>query len=171
MQYHLPDFPSPTINFLLPLILTPTQLHLNCSIFSLSFSFLPPHFISSQNQAPWLITLKTMAIRIIITRSNGNAQNTGNGERYQPYIMGPLIEPPPDFTLLGRINFNSSAIGRFVGMNPPPVTFVQHIVRSIWMRRDDIRVHRTGLLYVFECKSREDLQGLLRQQTTIFDER
>lgn len=102
---------------------------------------------------------------------NGNHSQNSNGGRNQPYRMGPLIEPPPDFTLLGRINFSSSAIGRFVGINPPSVTVVQEIVRSRWIRRDDIRVHRTGFFYIFECRNREDLQGLLRQKTAVIDGR
>lgn len=81
--------------------------------------------------------------------------------------MGPLIEPPPKFSSLGRNNYSNSVIGRFVGRNPPPVSLVQHIVRSRWVSREEIRVHQSGLYFLFECRDRGDMEAIIRQHTTI----
>lgn len=66
--------------------------------------------------------------------------------------MGPLIQPPPNFNSRPGINFNSSAIGVFIGPSPTPEDFVQRVVRLRWVRGDDIWVHRSGLYFFFKCR-------------------
>ncbi|KNA24931.1 hypothetical protein SOVF_011120 [Spinacia oleracea] len=85
--------------------------------------------------------------------------------------MGPLIEPPPNFSPRGRINYSSSVIGRFVGRNPPVVSLVQHIVRTRWVSRSDIRVHQFGSFFLFECRDRGDMEAIIRQHTAVVDGR
>uniref|UniRef100_A0A803NC59 Zinc knuckle CX2CX4HX4C domain-containing protein n=1 Tax=Chenopodium quinoa TaxID=63459 RepID=A0A803NC59_CHEQI len=85
--------------------------------------------------------------------------------------MGILVTPPPNYNALSHINFNNSVIGVFVGPNPPSATYVQHIINQRWVSRGHVRVHRTGDYFLFECLVQSDLEGLLRQYSTVFDGR
>uniref|UniRef100_A0A803LSV0 FHA domain-containing protein n=1 Tax=Chenopodium quinoa TaxID=63459 RepID=A0A803LSV0_CHEQI len=100
---------------------------------------------------------------------NNNPPPNGNNPR--PHRMGVLVNPPQNFYALGILNFNRCAIGVFVGPNPPPVSYVQHIVNQRWVSRAHVRVHRTGNYYIFECIEPHELDGLVRQCTSTFEGR
>ncbi|XP_021770935.1 uncharacterized protein LOC110735097 [Chenopodium quinoa] len=81
--------------------------------------------------------------------------------------MGILAAPPANFSFLGPVNYNRSAIGVFLGPYPPTVTYVN----SRWIRRGVIRVHQSGIYYLFECYDAYDLDGIIRQHSTVFEGR
>uniref|UniRef100_A0A803LR85 Uncharacterized protein n=1 Tax=Chenopodium quinoa TaxID=63459 RepID=A0A803LR85_CHEQI len=54
-----------------------------------------------------------------------------NNNHLRSHRMGVLVSPPPRSnagTL--NINFNNSAIGVFIGPNPPSATYVQHVINQ-----------------------------------------
>uniref|UniRef100_A0A803M8G9 Zinc knuckle CX2CX4HX4C domain-containing protein n=1 Tax=Chenopodium quinoa TaxID=63459 RepID=A0A803M8G9_CHEQI len=94
-----------------------------------------------------------------------------NGHPNEDQQMGVLAAPPANFTFLGPINYDSCAIGVFLGPYPPAVTFVQHIVNCRWIRRGYIHVHQSGIYFLFECFDAYDLDGIIRQHSAVFEGR
>lgn len=83
--------------------------------------------------------------------------------------MGVLVEAPAPHLLGPPIDWNASVIGKFYGFSSPPLSVVQHVTDTQWIKRAPIRVKKIGVFFAFICSNFMDREALLEIQTTVMD--
>ncbi|KNA16217.1 hypothetical protein SOVF_090960 [Spinacia oleracea] len=83
--------------------------------------------------------------------------------------MGVLVEPPAPHLLGPPIDWSLSVIGRFYGPSSPPLSVVQHVADTQWVKRGPIRIRKLGNFFVFLCTNPTDREALLQIQSTVMD--
>lgn len=93
----------------------------------------------------------------------------GNQYNWSHHRMGVLVEPPAPHLLGPPIDWSLSVIGRFYGPSSPPLSVVQHVADTQWVKRGPIRIRKLGNFFVFLCTNPTDREALLQIQSTVMD--